>query len=348
MKHIRWTFLLPALCLGSTEVRAQAVAIYNVYGIDAIAFGGKLDYTRVRGKSGLSLSIGGFGGRGHDLGPIFSSRRIGVFEQTTVIYAVQPPPPPLIVLVPAPRPPRILLDDLGRDGLPRELWEGRAPPQPPPAPPDNRLPPPRPMPPEQLKPPKEEKPKEEKPKEEKPRPEAPKPPVREPELPPFPQPEVDPVAENARLVALGKQAFATLQYGRAAERFRQATRAAPQLPQAHFLLAQALVALGKYRDAVEAINAGMALQPDWPTLRFQPLELYGVNVADYSEHLLQLDATLTRHPGDPVLLFLNAYQLWFDGRKDEARLLFRRVPPGTAGPGVVERFLRAAPGGPVL
>ena len=116
----------------------------------------------------------------------------------------------------------------------------------------------------------------------------------------------------------------------------------------HFLLAQTLLALGKYHEARDAIHAGMALRPDWPNARFQPLELYGPHVADYPDHLATLEATLHRHPNDPVLLFLYAYQLWFDGRKDEARVLFLRARPRAADRGIIDRFLRTPPAAPAV
>src|SRR6185312_13027018 len=109
--------------------------------------------------------------------------------------------------------------------------------------------------------------------------------------------------------------FAAGEYGRAAQRFRQATSAAPREPFAHFLLAQALFVLGKYADAVEAIHAGMALQPSWPTAPFRPIELYGTNGAARAEHLRRLQEILRQRPDDGVLLFLYAHELWFDGRR---------------------------------
>ena len=48
-----------------------------------------------------------------------------------------------------------------------------------------------------------------------------------PEMPRPPRPEADPHAESARQVALGKDAFAAAEYGRAAQRFRQAVRVDP-------------------------------------------------------------------------------------------------------------------------
>jgi hypothetical protein len=178
----------------------------------------------------------------------------------------------------------------------------------------------------------------------------PKPAPRKPDvIPPRPPaPEENPFDECNRLIELGLQAFAGQEYGKASQRFKQAAKVAPNVARAYFLLSQAYFALGKYPEAVEAIHAGMALKPDWPTERFQPLELYGPNLADYPEHLARLEETVGRNPNDPDLLFLYAHQLWFDGRRDEARLLFQRALPGAADPNVIQRFLRALPGAGVV
>jgi tetratricopeptide (TPR) repeat protein len=161
-------------------------------------------------------------------------------------------------------------------------------------------------------------------------------------------PEDDPQAESLRLLELGRESFAAGEYGRAAERFRRAAAADPRQVVAHFLLTQALFALGKYPAAVDAAVAGLALAPDWPATPFRPLELYGTNVADYSEHLRRLAEALRLNPDDPDFLFLYAYQLWFDGRRDEARLLFERARRHGADPVAIDRFLMALPAGPVL
>jgi hypothetical protein len=186
----------------------------------------------------------------------------------------------------------------------------------------------------------------------KPAPKPPEPPKEKlkekPQLPRPPLPENDPRAESARLTALGRAAFAAAEYGRAAQRFRQATRADPNDAGALFLLAQAEVALGRYDQAVEAIEAGMRLEPDWPTAPFRPVTLYDGNVADLPEHLRRLEEALAAHPDDPVLLFLSAYQLWFDGRQDEARPLFQRAAAVAPDKSFSERFLLARPDKPNL
>jgi hypothetical protein len=48
------------------------------------------------------------------------------------------------------------------------------------------------------------------------------------------------------------------------------------------------------------------------------------------------------------LLFLYAYELWFDGRRIEAIPLFRQARLMTADTTFIDRFLAAAAPGPVV
>jgi Tetratricopeptide repeat len=168
----------------------------------------------------------------------------------------------------------------------------------------------------------------------------PAPPVR-PAAPPLPP---DPRDEQADLLRFGRQAFATGAYGRAADLFRRAVAAVPESASPYFLLAQAQIALGKYAEAVAAIHQGMDRLPDWPTIGTPLLALYEGNGAAFSDHLRELDAAAAERPADPTLLFLQAYVRWFDGRRAEARELFRRVRDRVTRPEVIDRFLRAEPG----
>jgi hypothetical protein len=246
----------------------------------------------------------------------------------TVISVLSPPPPPAVVVVVQPTPQEMnLLRDLNI--APREPIDQPAEPPPPGIRrigPNNRgpnlmqppvLPLPAPGP--------------------APRPAAPAIPLPNPE-----RPEDNPKDEHARLVRLGKEAFAAQQYGRAAERFRRALAVDDQAS-AHFLLAQAEFALGKYFDAVDAIQAGLKLDPNWPTSSFHPQALYAPAGDDFTEQLQRLQNALSRHPDDPVLLFLYAYQLWFDGRRNEALPLFQRAAAVSENKAAAERFLQANP-----
>ena len=89
----------------------------------------------------------------------------------------------------------------------------------------------------------------------------------------------------------------------------------------------------------------MTLPPTARTTNCRPLELYGAHVALYPDHLRRLEDVVKRFPNDAVVLFLFGYELWFDGRKDEARDLFRRALTAGADAIVIDRFLRALPPG---
>jgi Flp pilus assembly protein TadD len=161
-----------------------------------------------------------------------------------------------------------------------------------------------------------------------------------PPEPAKPRPMEDPREASARHVALGKEVFAIGEYGRAAFRFQKAAELGPDQALPHFLLAQSLLALGKYRDAVAAIHAGMALDPTWPATGARFAVLYGPANIEFALHFEQLAAARTAHPDDPVLLFLQGVTLWFDGRQDDARPLFEKAAPRVPDRRDIDRFLQ--------
>lgn len=155
-------------------------------------------------------------------------------------------------------------------------------------------------------------------------------------------PVAEPEDHDPQPVKLGKRAFAQQEYGRAERHFAQAIVTMPDA-RSHFLLAQALFARGRYAEAVTEIQAGLRLRPDWPSSRFRPRELYGDHAADLAAQLVHLEDLITENPRDPVLLFLYAYQWWFDGRVDEARLWFERAVAVGSDRAIVGLFLQSAP-----
>jgi hypothetical protein len=320
MKHASGLALLAlASCLPAAAAAPPYIPVAGLHGFGPD--GGFGFYRHRHGRLSLYLS-GGFGlgyspyafGLGYSpyaYAPVPNVSVVTVYSvQPTVVMPVPVPQP----VAPAPIPPP-------------------APEEPPPAAP----PPPAAEEPQPLPPPKNPPP----PKKEAPQP---KPAVRPaPRLPPAPRPELDPKDEAVHQVETGKADFAAGLYGLAAFHFRQALADNPDDTRTNFLLGQALFALGKYPAAVAAVHEGLRFHPDWPTSPLRPLELYGDNVADYPAHLARLEAALTRNPDDPVLLFLYAYELWFDGRQDEAVPLFQRAARRAPDPTDSQRFLGARP-----
>lgn len=156
---------------------------------------------------------------------------------------------------------------------------------------------------------------------------APKPPVVDPPvIVPAPRAPRAPGRVDAdRTADAGRRAFADGQYGRAVELFRRAAEITPNEPSAHYLVSQAYFALGKYREAVAAIAAGIALRADWPEARFNSRDVYGKTPELFDDHLKALRQAVEAFPDDPNLLFLLGHQLWFDGKQAEARGLMLKA-----------------------
>jgi hypothetical protein len=182
------------------------------------------------------------------------------------------------------------------------------------------------------------------PRKEIPAPPKPAPPPKADRPPGLGEPKAEPLEESRRLTELGLNAFRAQEYNLAARRFDQAAEVAPAQAYPYFLLAQAFVALGKYQQAVAAIENGMSRQQDWPLSRFQPrADLYQGIEADWFAHKKQLADAQSRDPNQPVFLFLQAYQWWFDGQRDEATWMFERVRVLAPDNPFIAEFLKMVP-----
>ncbi len=158
------------------------------------------------------------------------------------------------------------------------------------------------------------------------------------------EPRAGAADESRRLTELGVRAFRAGDYGIALWRFRQATEVDPNHARAFFLLGQARLVAGQYAEAVAAIEAGLKLQPDWPTSDFRPrIDLYGDQPEDWLEHRRRLDDAVKRKPADYALLFLRGYVAWFDGQRMQAAEWFRKARPAAADPAFVDLFLKHVP-----
>src|SRR5207248_1761299 len=124
-------------------------------------------------------------------------------------------------------------------------------------------------------------------------------------------PDADPKKEAARLVALGRAAFAAGDFGRAAEHFERATDADAGDALAYFLHAQAKFAAGRYAEAVTLIREGLARDPKWPAAAFDPIALYGDRPERFVLHLIALKKANADNPNRATLEFLLGYQLWY-------------------------------------
>ncbi len=325
MKHRAWALALTVALTSAGDVCAQPI----LYPFDGGYYGRGIGFSYQGRRFSISGFLGGFSGPRY--GAVYPISPYDLYlprpliERRVIIDLMPPPPPPRFILKPS------LEDELA--GIDLDLVPPKQKPVSPDLPPtlpgkdvSKPVPPVRPG--------------------DMPKPPPPKPPA--PKGPDLSQPRDDPVEESARLVALGLRAFADQEYGLAAFRFRQATTVDPKGSRAHFLLAQAQFAVGKYHDSVAAIHAGMLRHKNWPRAPFQPrLDVYKGLEPEFVAHLKRLEKTHLQAPDNPTYLFLYAHQLWFDGRQLDAVPLFRRARQFVADKSFIEQFLAAAPPGPV-
>jgi len=161
--------------------------------------------------------------------------------------------------------------------------------------------------------------------------------------PPRPAPvrdEIEQRAEMQKHIRTGNDAFANGEYGVALKRYELAVGAAPLEPMGYFHLAQAQLALGKHAPAVASIQRGLRLHSKWPESGFQPRALYGDRGGEFDQHLAQLADLIAKNLNDDSLLFLLAYELWFDAQRDQAIKLFERAAALAFDTTFIDRFLK--------
>jgi hypothetical protein len=342
MRLARFGFALFTLLLLGTLAAAQG-PFFNPY------FAGGVGFQRGRVAVGVGFV--------RPIGPVFGPPFVGgvVYQRVNHIALIAPPvvqPPPIIIINNPPpvfdRGPERMQPPVERvlPGVPElpPLPDVPAVPDMPPVP---NIPPmprevPPPIPPQEempLPPPPRPKPAP-KPKDRaKP---APQPDDGEPRLPQREEPAADAQEEAERLLRRGRDEFAVGEYGRAAQRFRRAGELNPRDTSTPFLVVQCLLAMAKYAEASEALVAVLKARTDWPTTAFRPLDLHTA-AGDYAETIEALETTRKRHPDEPLLQFLAGYMRWLDGRREEARDLFRQARAAGFAPEAIEAFLKALP-----
>lgn len=128
-----------------------------------------------------------------------------------------------------------------------------------------------------------------------------------------------------RLIDSGDDEFFQRRFAQALGHYRQAAAAARDLADAQFRQAFAQIAIGRYSEAVKAIERGLQLNPDWADSDFTLDDLYGDNKELKKSHLDALKNAVAAHPHDAELLFLLGVFLYFDGQKTASAPFFHRA-----------------------
>ena len=143
-----------------------------------------------------------------------------------------------------------------------------------------------------------------------------------------------------KFIGFGDAHFGNQQYADANERYQKAAGIAPQLADAWFRQAFALVAMGRHELAVRAIKRGLELEPNWATSDFRLGELFGGNGPAKTAHVETLAKASDKNPNDADLLFLLGVHLHFDGKPQRAVPFFQRAKQLLGGDDAhLKRFL---------
>jgi tetratricopeptide repeat protein len=132
-------------------------------------------------------------------------------------------------------------------------------------------------------------------------------------------------ARAGKFIGFGDANFAEQKYLAAIERYKSASRIAPDLAEPYLRQGHALVALGQYENAVKAFRRGLRIRPEWSGSPFRLDQLYGPDRIAKVSHIEALAKAVEANPLDSNLLMALGVQLFFDGQAERASVFFARV-----------------------
>jgi hypothetical protein len=133
------------------------------------------------------------------------------------------------------------------------------------------------------------------------------------------------IAQRARqAVDAGTRLFAAEQYSLALEKFRQATKLAPNDPAARLLITQTLVALRRYGPAADSIRETLKATPAFADADFDASALYA-DRDRLDRHLADLARELKARPADRSAMLVLGQQLFVTGERERARTILEQT-----------------------
>jgi hypothetical protein len=132
-------------------------------------------------------------------------------------------------------------------------------------------------------------------------------------------------ARAGKFVGYGDMNFGKQKYLPAVERYKTAAQIAPDVAEVYFRQAYALVALGKYGEAVKAFRRGLGIRSQWHDSTFRLNQLYGDGQVAKISHLENLAKVVETNPLDADLLVVLGIELFFDGQHERSELFFARA-----------------------
>lgn len=140
---------------------------------------------------------------------------------------------------------------------------------------------------------------------------------------------------------LGNHSFSEGKYANALRHFETASAAVPLEALPLFHMAEAYIATAQYPKAAMCVQKGLRWMPRWVTADFSPELLYADRVEDRKKHMKALEDFAKKNPHDDSILFLLAYQYWFNNQKEEAVKTFKRASTLAMDTTLIDLFLKA-------
>ena len=128
-----------------------------------------------------------------------------------------------------------------------------------------------------------------------------------------------------KFVSFGDSKFGDQEYHSAAQRYRFAIEAAPDVANAHFRQGFAYIASNRYELAAKAIRRGLKLDPLFVNSSFRVDDIYGPHRLAKGSHLDGLAKSALIDRGNADFYFLLGVMLHFDGQQDRAVKFFERA-----------------------
>ncbi|MGE0606024.1 MAG: tetratricopeptide repeat protein [Pirellulales bacterium] len=126
------------------------------------------------------------------------------------------------------------------------------------------------------------------------------------------------VSRAWRWINLGDKYFVKQEFRQANQRYKNASEAAPDVPETWFRQGQAMVAQGEYTIAATAFKRGLKLEPNMAEAALDLAELYGDLKIAKQSHLESLAEAADKQPDSSDLILLVGLELYFDGQRQRA------------------------------
>ena len=142
---------------------------------------------------------------------------------------------------------------------------------------------------------------------------------------PDPRPKTTGVEQKARAgryIGFGDANFGKQKYLAALERYKTASKSAPDVAEAYVRQGFALFALGQYGSAAHAFRRGLRIRSDWTGSPFRLDQMYDGARLSKTGHIESLAKAVEANPLDAELLMVLGMASFFDGQRDRAAVFF--------------------------